>query len=137
MKIWFEKHIKLLGDKIVLVGNSLGGIFLTKYLSENKFPKNILSLYLVAPPFDNTIPDEELVGGFELKEDLSLIEDNCKKIYLLFSENDNVVPLSHSKKYKDKLPSSKLIVLNNKNGHFQVEEFPELVELIKKDLKEN
>lgn len=64
-KIYFERYFPLLKDNIILIGNSLGGIFLAKYLSENKFPKKILSVYLIAAPFDNTLPKEDLVGGFK------------------------------------------------------------------------
>ena len=35
-KIHFERHIPYLKDNIILIGSSLGGIFLAKYLSENK-----------------------------------------------------------------------------------------------------
>ena len=73
-KIHFERHFPKLRNNIILIGSSLGGIFLAKYLSENKFPKKILSTYLICPPFDDTIPTEDLVGGFKLKSDLSLIE---------------------------------------------------------------
>ena len=38
-KIFFERHFPYLRNNIILIGNSLGGIFLAKYLSENKFPK--------------------------------------------------------------------------------------------------
>ena len=54
-KILFERYIPHLKDNVILMGNSLGGIFLAKYLSENKFPKKILSTYLTCPPFDNTV----------------------------------------------------------------------------------
>ena len=40
-KIYFERHIPYLKNNIILIGSSLGGIFLAKYLSENKFPKKI------------------------------------------------------------------------------------------------
>src|SRR4026208_1089333 len=32
-KIWFEKLIPLLDNEVILVGHSLGGIFIAKYLS--------------------------------------------------------------------------------------------------------
>ncbi|HRZ30232.1 MAG TPA: hypothetical protein P5274_00975 [Candidatus Paceibacterota bacterium] len=38
-KIWFNKLLPLLNNKVVLIGHSLGGIFLAKYLSDNGFPK--------------------------------------------------------------------------------------------------
>jgi predicted alpha/beta-fold hydrolase len=38
-KIHFEKHFPYLRNNVVLIGYSLGGIFLAQYLSENVFPK--------------------------------------------------------------------------------------------------
>src|SRR3989338_6528329 len=82
-KTHFERYFPYLRNSIILVGSSLGGIFIAKYLSENKFPKKILSTYLICPPFDNTIKGEDLVGGFKLKSNLSMIEKNSSVSYLL------------------------------------------------------
>jgi hypothetical protein len=134
-KITFESYFPQLKDNIILIGGSLGGIFLAKYLSENKFPKKILATYLVCPPFDNTCPKDDLVGGFKLKSNLSLIEKNSKNLYLLFSKDDDVVPVSHAIKYEKKIKNAKIIVYEDKNGHFKVSKFPEIVKMIKDDLK--
>lgn len=134
-KIHFERHFDFLEDNVILVGESLGGIFLAKYLSENKFPKKILSVYFVAPPYDNSLIDEDLVGGFELKEDLSLIETNCNNLSFFFSKDDGCIPIDHAKKYGIKLPSANIIICENKNGHFNVSEFPKIVKMIMKDLR--
>jgi predicted alpha/beta hydrolase family esterase len=75
------------------------------------------------------------VNGFKLKSNLSLLEKNCKKITFIFSKNDDVVPLEHAKKYRKKLKNVKIIVYNNIKGHFKISEFPELVKMIKKDVK--
>ena len=132
-KIHFERHFPFLEDNLILIGFSLGGIFLSKYLSENKLPKKVLSTYLIAPPFDDTLPGEELSGGFELKENLELLEENNVK--LLFSKDDDIVPLEHGKKYMEKLKKSKVIIYGSKNGHFLTPEFPELISMIKEDSK--
>ena len=134
-KIHFEKHFPLLNDNIVLVGYSLGGIFLAKYLSENKFPKKIQSTYLIAPPFDNSVKEEELVGGFKLNKDLSKIERNSPKTTLMFSKKDNCVPVEHAKKYRKKLKNSRIIVYSNIKGHFFIEKFPEIIKMIGQDFK--
>src|SRR3972149_7814140 len=63
-KIHFERFFPQLRNNIILIGSSLGGIFLAKYLSEHKFPKKILATYLICPPYDNNLPGEDLVGGF-------------------------------------------------------------------------
>jgi predicted alpha/beta hydrolase family esterase len=133
-KIHFERYFPLLRNDIILIGSSLGGIFLAKYLSENKFPKKILSTYLICAPFDNTIPTEDLVGGFKLKSDLSLIEKNSKNVYMMFSKDDDVVPVSHAEKYRKKLPKAKIIIYKSKNGHFKISKFPEIVKMIKNDV---
>jgi len=131
----FERHFPLLRDGVILIGGSLGGIFLAKYLSENKFPKKILATYLVCPPFDDSLPNYDLVGGFKLPVDLSLLEQNSPILHLLFSKNDGVVPPSHAKKYAVKLKNANIIVYPRINGHFEISEFPEIVKLIKADLK--
>lgn len=130
-EIMFENYVKIMEDEVILIGNSLGSIFLAKYLSENNFSKKIKCLYLVCAPFDNSLPGEELAGGFELEENLNLLEENCQKIIFYFSKDDKVVPLSHAEKYKKKLPLAKIEILEGKNGHFEVEEFPELINSIK------
>ena len=107
-KIHFERYIPYLRNNIILIGGSLGGIFLAKYLSENNFPKKIAATYLICPPFDNTLKSEDLVGGFKLKSDLSMLEKQSKKLTLLFSKDDDIVPISHAKKYKQKLKQRNL-----------------------------
>lgn len=134
-KTHFEKYFPFLRDNLILIGESLGATFLAKYLSENKFPKKLLSVYLVAVPFDDTLPTEDLAGGFRLKSDLSLIEKNCSRITFMFSKNDDVVPVSHAKKYRKKLKNVKIIVYNHIKGHFQIPDFPQIVKMIKSDVR--
>ncbi len=134
-KIFFERYLPYLKSNVILIGNSLGGIFLAKYLSENKLPQKALSVYLACPPFDNTIAGEDLVGGFKLKSDLSLIYKNSKNLRLLFSKDDNVVPVSHAEKYRKKLKNAKIVIYRSKNGHFNVPKFPEIIKMIRGDVK--
>ncbi|MCK5629957.1 MAG: alpha/beta hydrolase [Nanoarchaeota archaeon] len=136
-KIHFERYFSHLRNNIILIGQSLGGTFLAKYLSENKLPKKILSLYLIGSAFDNTLPGEDLVGGFKLKSDISMIEKNSPNLNLLFSKDDDVVPVSHTEKFRKKLKNANIIIYESKNGHFKISEFPEIVEMIKNNLKKN
>lgn len=134
-KIHFERYFPFFRDNIILIGISLGGIFLAKYLSENKFPKKILSTYLICPPYDNTIPEEDLVGGFKLKKDLSLLEKNSRKLYLMFSKDDPIIPISHVEKFREKLKKANIIIYDSKVGHFKISKFPEIVKMIKSNKK--
>lgn len=133
--ILFKRYLSILRDNYILIGSSLGGVFIAKYLSENKLPKRALSVYLVSPPFDNSLPGEDLAGGFNLRSDLSLIEKNCKNLYLFFSKDDDVVPVGHAEKYRKKLPRAKIVVYKSKGGHFNIPRFPEIIKLIKADTK--
>ncbi|MDP3837191.1 MAG: alpha/beta hydrolase [bacterium] len=134
-KINFERYLPFIKDNVILVGFSLGAIFLVQYLSENKFPKKIFAIYLVATPFDGDLPGADLAGGFRLQSDLSLMSENCSRINFLFSKNDDVVPVSHAGKFAEKLPGARITILDHINGHFFIPEFPELIEMIKEDVE--
>jgi hypothetical protein len=131
-EIHVDRHLEMMDTDVILVGWSLGGIFLAKYLSENRLDKNIIATYLIAPPFDGTMSTEDLAGGFELKNDLSLIEQNCNNINIWFSKDDEIIPIEHADKYKEAIPSANIRIFESKGGHFVVEEFPELTDAIKK-----
>lgn len=132
-KIVFENYLKAVNNNCVLMGVSLGGIFLAKYLSENKLSKKIKAVYLFAPPYDNEIKGEDLCGGFKLKKDLSLIVKNCKNIRLFFSSDDIVVPLSQAEKYRKKIKKADIRIVDNAKGHFRAEKLPDIIKTIKED----
>lgn len=134
-KIHFDRYKKYIDKNTILIGISLGGIFLAKYLSENKI-KKVLSTYLICPPYDNSLSNEDLVGGFKLGKDLSLLEKNTKNLYLMFSKDDPIVHVSHAYKYQKKLSKkANIIIYKSKNGHFRIQKFKEIVDLINKDIK--
>lgn len=126
-KVVFDKVTKLLDNDIILIGHSLGGIFLAKYLSENKFPRKIKAIILLAAPFDDE--SEESLGDFKFSK--LKIED---PIYLLHSFDDKVVNFNEVKKYEIALASYRKYgyMFFEDKGHFNLEKFPELVELLKK-----
>ena len=134
-KIAFERYLPLLRNNLILIGSSLGGIFLAKYLSEHKLPKKASSVYLVCAPFDATLPKEDLVGGFRLKADISLIERNCKNLHILFSKDDDIVPVFHAEKYRKKLKRAHIGIYKNKKGHFTAPKFPEIIKMIQSDVR--
>ena len=127
-KIWFEKIIDKLEDNIILVGHSLGGIFLAKYLDENKLSKKVKATILVAAPFNDKDLDEPL-GEFNINSSLQNFTEQAGEVYLIQSKDDPVVPIGQIDKYRELLPHAKTIILDGM-GHFKVEKFPELTELI-------
>ncbi len=131
-KIWFEKLIPLLEDGVILIGHSLGGIFLAKYLAENIFPKKIRATFLVAAPFDSSDADYSL-ADFTLPASLSKLTLQGGAITLYHSSDDGVVPFGDFEKYKKVLPGAAAVAFADRQ-HFNQETFPELVRAIK-DLK--
>ena len=132
-KIWFEKILPLLNKEIILIGHSLGGIFLAKYLAENNIKKKILGTFLVAAPFDDKNGTDSL-ADFVLPKTLKKFSDQSDLIYLYHSTDDPIVPFVDLQKYQDALGGSQTVVFKNR-GHFLQETFPELVADIKNILK--
>ncbi|MFO0743530.1 MAG: alpha/beta hydrolase [Candidatus Paceibacterota bacterium] len=128
-KLWFEKLFPLLTEEVVLVGHSLGGIFLAKYLSENTFPKKIKSLHLVAAPYDTEVIKESL-ADFALENTVEKLSDYTDKIFLYQSKDDTAVAFFDVEKYKRDLPNATLRIFEDR-GHFTQEKFPELINDIK------
>jgi len=127
-KIWIERFFPFFKDGIVLMGHSLGGVFLAKYLSENDFPVRISQLHLSASPFDDE--SEEYLGELKLDDRISIIENKVNKIFIYHSKDDQVVSFGELEKYSKALPKAEKVIFEDR-GHFKQEHFPEIVEKIK------
>lgn len=127
-KIYFEKIIPLMKAPIILVGHSLGGIFLAKYLSEEKFPKKILATFLVAAPF--TTPSKNPLADFNLGSKLDLVTMQGGSVYFYQSKDDQVVPYSNVVSFQKALPNAIYRTYQNRQ-HFNAVTLPELVRDIK------
>ncbi len=118
-KWWFEKHTPFMKDGIVLIGHSLGGNFLGKYLAENELPIRVGQLHLVAPAWGE--------GDFTMPESLSLIESQVERTHIYHSADDAVVPIAHGERFATALPSAELVRFSDRNHFFAQSEFPELL----------
>lgn len=127
-KIWFKKLIPLFSDDIILVGHSLGGIFLTKYLSENKFPLHIDATFLVSAPYNT--PTHHPFVDFTITAPLERFIKQAGKVTLYHSTDDKVVPYENAERYMRDLPDAILKAFSDR-GHFNSESFPEMVADIK------
>jgi predicted alpha/beta hydrolase family esterase len=131
-KIWFEKHFEFLHDEVNFVCWSLGGAFIVKYLTENKTPFTIKSLFLIAAPFDYFVSEGSREDGGDFYPDTAIVgalKEEIENITIMHSKDDFVVSYEHALKYKAALPEAELVTFEDKN-HFLLEEFPELVQLI-------
>jgi hypothetical protein len=46
-----------------------------------------------------------------------------------------VVPVAHAEKYRNKLSKAKIKIYKNMNGHFIVSKLPQVIKMIKNDVK--
>lgn len=128
--IWFEKIIPYLRDGAVLVGHSMGGGFLLRYLSEHKLPITVSQLHFIATVID----DLECPGVGEFGVDImnwSGFVSSIDEVHIWHSSDDPYVPLHHAERLAAKYPSATTHYFTDR-GHFLQSEFPELLTEIKK-----
>jgi len=130
--IWFERHFEYLKDGVILIGCSLGAMFLAKYLSQKEVPFSIKTLILMAAP----VP----VEGFDLSDayefvfslqSVPVLAKRAGEVEVWQSEDDFVVPYSHGVALAKAIPGAKFVSFTDKN-HFLVPELPEMVTTIQK-----
>lgn len=126
-KEMFDLELPQLTGKVYLIGHSLGGSTLLKYLSEETCDVKIAGLFLVSPPFWGK-------GGWEaedfaLRSDFSEHLPDIPEIHLYHCLNDPVVPVDHVAFYRNLLPGAFIHKLNG-NDHAFSDGLPILVEHI-------
>lgn len=127
--IWFEKMAPYFRDGVILVGHSLGGAFLLRYLTEHILPVTIAQLHLIAPVVDDV--DCNDVGGFKIDvANWPGFARSIKSVHLWHSTDDVYVPIHHSERFLAKYPQATLHRFTDR-GHFLQSEFPELEAVIK------
>lgn len=125
-QIWFERLIPLLDHEVILVGHSLGAVFLAKYLAKHTIAHHIKGLLLVCAPHNNT-PG---IGDFCLPSSLDLLKKQTQHILLFHSTDDPVVLFTEMDMYISQLPEAKKLIFHDRQ-HFTQQEFPEIVSEIR------
>lgn len=140
-KIWFERHLEFITEpEPIIIGHSLGASFLLKWLSENKFPKKISQLHLIAPWVSDDVPlNLERIKTFKADQaKFGNIPGQCLKVHLWHSEDDTVVPYNNAQIIKTVMPEVILHSFKDR-GHFIQPAFMELLQVIEsggvKDIK--
>jgi predicted alpha/beta hydrolase family esterase len=127
-KIIFDRYLELLnGEDFILIGGSMGAIFLLKYLSENTLPKKARQVHIVSPMLRNEdVGDDEVLGNFEPDiQKLPDIAEQAEEVFLYHSQDDVICPFSHSEELAQIIPGVKFQAFENR-GHFFQSAFPEL-----------
>ncbi|MEO5949275.1 MAG: alpha/beta fold hydrolase [Candidatus Saccharimonas sp.] len=128
-KIYFEKLLPLLvGEKVILVGYSLGGMFLAKYLNEFPLAKPVDKVILIAPCYDDESIED--LGSFTVVSSINLPK-SAREVHLFHSNDDPVSPFTELGKFQRDMPSAFSHTFVDRNHFFQPT-FPELRDIIKK-----
>ena len=124
--IYFSKIVPFLNQSTVLVGHSLGGIFLAKYFTEHPPIEKYRKLVLLAAPYADEV--NESLGDFTIP-DAKALSHVANEVHLMHSTDDPLVPIAELERYASDLPSATVHRFADKH-HFIDETFPELLELI-------
>lgn len=128
-KLFFDKVTSLLKENPVLVGHSLGGVFLVRYISEDNLNLKVLASMLIGAPYSEK-EMQEYSENFIAPDNLERFRAQNKNIFIYHSKDDPVVPYINFKKYQEAFPQAITRSFEDKD-HFKQDKFPELVRDIK------
>ncbi|GAB3331184.1 alpha/beta fold hydrolase [Larkinella ripae] len=126
-KMQVEHELDRLSGEVILVGHSLGGSVLVKYLSEEPLKKPVLGVCIIAAPYWGESGWKS--RDFALRKSLPQLAQ-VPRIFLFHSRDDEVVPFSHLAHYGERIPAATLRVLNHR-GHLFTEGCAELADTIR------
>ncbi|WP_078381903.1 alpha/beta fold hydrolase [Sutcliffiella halmapala] len=126
----FEANIRSIHGEVVLVGHSMGGAFLVKYLSEESITIPISGLYIIASPFWGLDEEWQSCDDFFLQKGFENKLPEMKELVFYHSRNEEIVPYSHLEHYTKKIHRTEIRDLNGSEHLFQ-NGLPELVQDIK------
>lgn len=110
------KELAMVNGQVILVGHSLGGSILLKYLSEEKPAKPISGLFLIAPPFWGA--DDWQVDEYALQENFAEKLPAVPGIFFYHSSDDEWVPFAHLALYAEKLPQAAIRKFDGRGHQF-------------------
>ncbi|MDQ0428700.1 putative alpha/beta hydrolase family esterase [Planomicrobium stackebrandtii] len=125
-----KEEIASLEDGSVLVGHSIGGSALFKFLSEEELGKSFAKLITIAAPLWGINADWE-IENFTLAEDFISRSSLLPNVVLFHSIGDDIVPFNHMEKYMENIPKATVRQLPGSDHVFQ-DGLEELVEEIRK-----
>ena len=89
---------------LVLVGHSLGGSLILKYLADHAKPAGLAGVVSIAAPFWG-VPEWELSNG-QLPPGFEARLSELPRVVLYHSRDDDEVPVSHLDRYAEALPQA-------------------------------
>ncbi|HEY1013245.1 MAG TPA: alpha/beta fold hydrolase [Herpetosiphonaceae bacterium] len=125
-----ERELARLDGEISLVGHSVGGSVLLKYLAATPPATPVAALFLLAAPFWGADEFWTWDDGL-LPEDAAAKLADIPRVFLYHSRDDEVVPFAHLALYAAKLPQATVRALDGR-GHQFGDDLSEVAEAIRR-----
>ena len=109
-------ELSRLGEKPVLVGHSVGGSMLLKYLSEEEVSKPLGGLFLLAAP--SWDKDKWNFADLKLPRDIDKRLASIPRIFLYHSRDDATVPFGHLALHAARLPKATVREVEGRGHQF-------------------
>jgi predicted alpha/beta hydrolase family esterase len=123
-----EQELGKLDADALLIGHSLGGSMLLKYLAEGTYQRPIAGLFLVAVPYWGK---QDWEREYAVPDDFAARLPPIRHLFLYHSRFDENAPFASLKRYQEQLPQATVRVLDGKEHSF-TEGLPVLVQDIKR-----
>lgn len=123
-----EQELGKLDTDALLIGHSLGGSMLLKYLAEGTYHRPIAGMFLVAVPYWGK-QDWEL--EYAVPDDFASHLPPIQHLFLYHSRSEENVPFSSLLRYQEQLPQATVRVVDGKQHSF-TEGLPLLAQDIKR-----
>lgn len=111
---------------LILIGHSLGGTVLLKYLTEEMVENPIKGLYLIASPYFSSDKGWNYQDFFIHKNPTELLSQFPVTSY--HSDDDQTVPISHQGFIASKFPQFVVKTLSGHGHEFDKKEFREIID---------
>jgi predicted alpha/beta hydrolase family esterase len=111
-------ELAALNGEVILVGHSVGGSVLLKYLSDGKVDQPVAGLFVIAPPYWS---DDDFWNWDDarLPQDAAAKLSGVPRIFFYHSRDDKVVPFAHFELYAAKFPQATIRVFDGRGHQFR------------------
>jgi predicted alpha/beta hydrolase family esterase len=115
-KAQISKELAMLDGEVILVGHSVGGSMLLKYLSEESVEPPLAGIFLIATPYWGS-------GGWQL--DAFTVDEGraaallkALPVFFYHSRDDDVVPFAHLAMHAEKFPHATIREFDRRGHQF-------------------
>ena len=122
------RELAALDGEVILVGHSLGGSILLKYLSEEGVERPVAGIFLIASPYWGT--EDWEVSEYALQDSFASKVPRELPMFFYHSRDDEVVPFAHLALYREKVAHATFRELDGR-GHQLNDDLSEVAQDIK------